>query len=141
MDTTRRLWFGLAPHGHLALFGVYGMLGIGLMLFYLRGLKPEVEWNERVLGGPFWWFNVGLMLMGLLTLLTVDVLQLHAALEKGYWYARSAEFMGQPIVHALAWKRVPGDTIFSAGALLLAWFVARHWVRPLASATKVARAS
>ena len=26
--------------------------------------------------------------------------------------------------------RVPGDTIFSVGALLLAWFVARHWVAP-----------
>ena len=34
-------------HGHTALFGVYGMLGIGLMLFCLRGLKPEVVWDER----------------------------------------------------------------------------------------------
>jgi len=126
-------------HGHLALFGVYGMLGIGLMLFCLRGLKPEVEWDERVLRSAFWCFNVGLMLMGLLTLLPLGVLQLEAALEKGYWYARSAEFMGQPIVHALVWMRVPGDTIFSAGALLLAWFVARHWVRPLRAATPVAR--
>ncbi|MFO4987009.1 cbb3-type cytochrome c oxidase subunit I, partial [Salmonella enterica subsp. enterica serovar 1,4,[5],12:i:-] len=32
-------------HGHTALFGVYGMLGIGLMLFCLRGLKPDVVWN------------------------------------------------------------------------------------------------
>ena len=126
-------------HGHLALFGVYGMLGIGLMLFCLRGLKPEVEWDERVLRSAFWCFNVGLMLMGLLTLLPLGVLQLEAALEKGYWYARSAEFMGQPIVHALVWMRVPGDTIFSVGALLLAWFVARHWVRPICAATPVAR--
>ena len=125
-------------HGHLALFGVYGMLGIGLMLFCLRGLKPEVEWDERVLRSAFWCFNVGLMLMGLLTLLPLGVLQLEAALEKGYWYARSAEFMGQPIVHALVWMRVPGDTIFSVGALLLAWFVARHWVRPIRAATPVA---
>ena len=126
-------------HGHLALFGVYGMLGIGLMLFCLRGLKPEVEWDERVLRSAFWCFNVGLMLMGLLTLLPLGVLQLEAALEKGYWYARSAEFMGQPIVHAVVWMRVPGDTIFSVGALLLAWFVARHWVRPIRAATPVAR--
>ena len=126
-------------HGHLALFGVYGMLGIGLMLFCLRGLKPEVEWDERVLRSAFWCFNVGLMLMGLLTLLPLGVLQLEAALEKGYWYARSAEFMGQPIVHALVWMRVPGDTIFSVGALLLAWFVARHWVRPIRAAMPVAR--
>ena len=27
-------------HGHTALFGVYGMLGLGLMLFCVRGLMP-----------------------------------------------------------------------------------------------------
>jgi nitric oxide reductase subunit B len=42
-------------HGHTALFGVYGMLGIGLMLFCLRGLKPEAHgtrasWRAR--SGP-----------------------------------------------------------------------------------------
>jgi nitric oxide reductase subunit B len=58
-------------------------------------------------------------------------LQLDAALEKGYWFARSADFMGQPIIHMLVWMRVPGDTIFSVGALLLAWFVARHWIIPM----------
>ena len=35
-------------HGHAALFGVYGMLGIGLMLFCLRALQP----GRRVEGGP-----------------------------------------------------------------------------------------
>ena len=30
----------------------------------------------------------------------------------------------------LRWMRVPGDTLFSVGALLLAWFVFRLWVRP-----------
>ena len=62
------------------------------------------------------------------------MLQLSAALEHGYWYARSAEFMGQPIIHLLVWMRVPGDTIFSVGALLLTWFVARHWILPLRAA-------
>jgi len=121
-------------HGHTALFGVYGMLGIGLMLFCLRGLKPDVAWQEGWLRGAFWSFNVGLTLMALLTLLPMGVLQLDAALDKGYWYARSAEFMGQPIIHALVWMRVPGDTIFSVGALLLAWFVARHWIVPVRAA-------
>ncbi len=32
-----------ASHGHAALFGGYGMLGIGLMLFCLRGLTPHVQ--------------------------------------------------------------------------------------------------
>ena len=30
-------------HGHTALFGVYGMLGIGLMLFCLRALRPDLR--------------------------------------------------------------------------------------------------
>ncbi len=37
-------------HGHAALFGVYGMLGIGLMLFCLRVLWVRDTWKERLLG-------------------------------------------------------------------------------------------
>jgi nitric oxide reductase subunit B len=124
-------------HGHTALFGVYGMLGIGLMLFCLRGLKPDAEWNNSTLAGAFWALNIGLTLMALLTLLPMGVLQLQAALEHGYWYARSAEFMGKPIIHLLVWMRVPGDTIFSIGALLIAWFVFRLWVAPRQAALPV----
>ncbi|MEO8670683.1 MAG: nitric-oxide reductase large subunit [Tahibacter sp.] len=124
-------------HGHTALFGVYGMLGIGLMLFCLRGLKQAAEWNEGTLRFSFWALNIGLSLMALLTLLPLGVLQLSAALENGYWYARSAEFMGRPLIHLLIWMRVPGDTIFACGALAFAWFVFRLWVAPKRSAAIV----
>jgi nitric oxide reductase subunit B len=117
-------------HGHTALFGVYGMLGIGLMLFSIRCLKPDAIWNEGRLRASFWTLNIGLSLMALLTLLPMGLLQLNAALENGYWYARSAEFMGKPIFDLLVWLRVPGDTIFSVGALILAWFVFRLWAAP-----------
>ncbi len=117
-------------HGHTALFGVYGFLGIGLMLFCLRGLKPNVVWNERILRTSFWALNIGLTGMALLTLLPIGIIQLTATLEHGYWYARSAELMQQPIIHLLVWMRVPGDTIFSIGALSLALFVARLWILP-----------
>ncbi len=117
-------------HGHTALFGVYGMLGIGLMLFCLRGLKPDVVWNEKLLKTSFWSLNIGLAGMALLTLLPLGILQLNAALKHGYWYARSAEFMQQPIVDMLVWMRVPADTLFSVGAVALAWFVFRLWVAP-----------
>ena len=60
----------------------------------------------------------------------MGLLQLQAALENGYWYARSSEFMGKPIFDLLVWLRVPGDTIFSVGALLIAVFVFRLWVAP-----------
>jgi nitric oxide reductase subunit B len=114
-------------HGHTALMGVYGMLGIGLMLFCLRGLKSEAEWNPRLLRASFWSFNAGLSMMALFTLLPLGILQLKAALEHGYWYARSELFMGQPIIDVLVWMRVPGDTVFSVGALLLAVFVGKLW--------------
>ncbi|MDE2048014.1 MAG: nitric-oxide reductase large subunit [Betaproteobacteria bacterium] len=115
-------------HGHTALFGVYGMLGIGLMLFCVRGLRPEAQWNEKLLKNAFWSFNIGLSLMALLTLLPLGLLQLNAVLEHGYWFARSADFMGRPLIHLLVWLRVPGDTIFAAGAVMLAWVVGRMWL-------------
>jgi nitric oxide reductase subunit B len=117
-------------HGHTALFGVYGMLGIGLVLFCLRGMKPELAWHEGFLKTAFWCLNAGLALMALLTLLPLGTLQLFASLEHGYWYARSAEFMQQPLVDLLVWMRVPGDTIFSIGALALLVFVAGLWLFP-----------
>jgi nitric oxide reductase subunit B len=117
-------------HGHTALFGVYGFLGIGLMLFCLRGLKPNVVWNDNLLKTCFWACNIGLACMAAFTLLPMGVIQLNAALELGYWYARSAELMQRPIIQLLVWMRVPGDTLFSVGALALAWFVLRLWIAP-----------
>lgn len=124
-------------HGHTALFGVYGMLGLGLMLFCLRGLKPDAIWDEGRLRSAFWALNIGLSLMALLTLLPLGVLQLNAVLNHGYWFARSAEFMSQPIIHLLIWLRVPGDSIFAIGSLLIAWFVARLWIAPRHAAKPV----
>ncbi|MCA9037695.1 MAG: nitric-oxide reductase large subunit, partial [Planctomycetaceae bacterium] len=80
-------------HGHAALFGVYGMLGIGLMLMCLRVLIPAREWKDGLLRFSFWTLNGGLMAMCVLSLLPVGLLQTKASVETGYWYARSSEFM------------------------------------------------
>lgn len=117
-----------AAHGHTALFGVYGMLGIGLMLYCLRGLKPDKAWLNGLVRSAFWCFNIGLALMAVLTLLPMGVLQLEANLEHGYWYARSADFMNREIIDVLVWLRVPGDTIFAIGAFLISMFVASLWL-------------
>ena len=93
-------------------------------------VHPDALWHPGLLKASFWSFNIGLALMALITLLPMGTLQLQAALEHGYWYARSAEFMGKPIIDVLVWMRMPGDLIFSVGALLLAWFVTRHWILP-----------
>jgi nitric oxide reductase subunit B len=111
-------------HGHAALFGVYGLLGMGLMLVCLRALIPGVEWKDGLVRFSFWGLNIGLMAMCVLSLLPVGLLQTWASVEHGYWYARSAEFMHTPLMQNLRWMRVPGDTIFFAGAVALVLFVA-----------------
>jgi nitric oxide reductase subunit B len=111
-------------HGHAALFGVYGMLGIGLMLLCLRVLIPGVEWRDGLIRFSFWALNIGLMAMCMLSLLPVGLMQTQASVQHGYWYARSAEFMQTPLMQTLRWMRVPGDTIFFAGAVVLVLFVA-----------------
>jgi nitric oxide reductase subunit B len=111
-------------HGHTALFGVYGMLGIGLMLFCLRALRPADAWREGVIRAAFWLINGGLMAMVLLSTLPVGLLQTRASVEVGYWYARSAEFLQTGLINDLRWLRVIGDTLFALGALLLVVFVA-----------------
>jgi nitric oxide reductase subunit B len=110
-------------HGHTALFGVYGMLGIGLMLFCLRGLTTRRVWKTAVLSFAFWAINVGLALMVLLSLLPLGLLQTWASVEHGFWYARSAEFLQTDLMTTLRWFRAIGDTIFAAGVLALGWFV------------------
>ena len=50
-------------HGHAALFGVYGMLGIGLMLVCLRAMGPHAVWKEGWLKFAFWAMNIGLFAM------------------------------------------------------------------------------
>lgn len=111
-------------HGHAALFGVYGMLGIGLMLVCLRALIPGREWKDGVLKFSFWSLNGGLMMMCILSLLPVGLMQTWASVDHGYWYARSSEFMQTDTMQWLRWMRVPGDTMFFLGAVALVWFVA-----------------
>jgi nitric oxide reductase subunit B len=112
-----------AVHGHTALFGVYGMLGIGLMLFCLKGLATRVAWRTGALAYAFWSINAGLALMVVLSLLPVGLLQAWASFEHGLWYARSADFLQTPHMETLRWLRVIGDTVFASGILALGWFI------------------
>lgn len=110
-------------HAHAALFGVYGMLGIGLMLFVLKGLAARNVWKDGLIKFAFWSINVGLALMVLISVFPIGLLQTLASFEHGLWYARSAEFMQQPGMDTLRWLRVIGDTIFTIGILALGLFV------------------
>jgi nitric oxide reductase subunit B len=109
-------------HGHTALFGVYGMLGLGLMLFCVRSLMPGRPWKTGAIAFSFWAMNVGLLLMVTVSLLPVGLMQTWATITHGTWYARSPEFLQTPTMQTLRWLRVPGDTIFAVGVLAMGWF-------------------
>jgi nitric oxide reductase subunit B len=111
-----------AVHAHGALYGVYGTLGLALMLFCLRAMDPERPWNTRLLSFSFWAINIGLLLEIVLSLLPIGLLQTYQSVSSGYWSARSAEFMQQPLMQTLRWMRLFGDTIFAIGAVAFVYF-------------------
>jgi nitric oxide reductase subunit B len=112
-------------HGHAALFGVYGMLGIGLMLFCLRGMSAREAWDDSLLKPSFWMLNIGLFMMVFFSILPSGIYEAWACVSKGLWYARSAEVIHSPVMQALVWVRVPGDIVFAMGVLYLGWFALR----------------
>jgi nitric oxide reductase subunit B len=119
-----------AAHGHAALFGVYGMLGIGLMLFCLRGLYERNLHADKLLKPAYWGLNIGLAMMVFMSLLPAGIVQAWASITKGLWYARSAELVHSPLMETLVWLRVPGDVVFAAGAVLLAVYGLRLLRKP-----------
>ena len=112
-----------ANHAHAALFGVYGMLGIGLMLFCMRGLTDIAQWNQKLLKISFWSLNAGLAMMTFFSLLPQGLWQTYIATNTYYAKARSAEVIHGDVMEALVWARVPGDIVFAIGVLAFAGFV------------------
>lgn len=112
-------------HGHAALFGVYGMLGIGLMLFCLRGLYARALHADRLLKPAFWGLNAGLAMMVFLSLLPAGIYQAWASITQGLWYARSPEVVHSTVMETFVWLRVPGDILFAAGGVYLALYAFR----------------
>lgn len=111
-------------HAHGALFGVYGMLSIGLLLFSWRGLVDKAYWRDRILKFSFWGFNLGLGLLTLGTLFPVGILQAWTSYKVGLWAARDASFFERGIVHILGTVRmIPDLMIILLGVLPLAYFL------------------
>uniref|UniRef100_A0A7C4AGB6 Nitric-oxide reductase large subunit n=1 Tax=Fundidesulfovibrio putealis TaxID=270496 RepID=A0A7C4AGB6_9BACT len=109
-------------HGHTALFGTYGILAIGLLLFSMRGLVTEKGWDERLLRLSLWGVNLGLASMFVLTLLPVGLLQVLDNIRNGLWHARSNAFWSKESIVMLGQIRMIPDTILivlGAGGLLL----------------------
>lgn len=110
-----------AVHAHTALFGVYGMLGMGFIIICLRFYSDRV-WQNKKLKRAFWLLNIGLVAMVLLSLLPIGIIQAYTSITKGYSFARDAELLYSPTVQALKWMRMIGDIIFSVGIFYFCWF-------------------
>lgn len=115
-------------HAHSALYGVYGSLAIALMLFALREITPDRAWDEKNLNFSFWWINGGLVMMMVTGLIPNGFYQLVQSVNHGTWYARSAEVISSPWMQWTVWLRIPGDIVFSVGALMLVYCVGRSLV-------------
>ncbi len=121
-------------HGHAALMGVFGMLGMAFLVFAIRQVQSDESWSkiERWVKLSFWGLNIGLAGMVILQLFPSGVMQMRDVIENGYWHARSMGFSGQQQIKNLAWLRLPADTIFIAAgvfpmlfAVIYTWWNAR----------------
>jgi nitric oxide reductase subunit B len=114
-------------HAHTALFGVYGLLALALVLVVARLLTGQRAWKEQTLAAAFVMMNAGLALMVGLSLLPIGLAQASASISEGLWFARSAEFLQQPWIENLRWLRIVGDTVFLVGVGAFTWFMAGLW--------------
>ncbi len=116
-------------HAHTALFGAFGLLGIGLIYFCLRYIAGDAyAFGEKAGRWAFWLYNGGLGLWILLNFFPIGWPQLAAVYEHGLAFARSQTFYDTTLFWQ--WMRMPGDIVFAAGALLMAWdFIVK--LRPL----------
>lgn len=114
-------------HAHTALFGVYGLLALGLSLVVARLMTGGRVWREQALASAFWAMNIGLGLMVGLSLLPIGLAQAWASAEVGLWYARSADFLQLPWLETLRWLRMVGDVVFLGGVACFAWFMLGLW--------------
>ncbi|WP_431165150.1 nitric-oxide reductase large subunit [Tenacibaculum halocynthiae] len=110
-----------AVHAHTALFGVYGMLGMGFILICLRFYSNRI-WESKKLKRAFWFLNIGLIAMVLFSLLPIGIIQAYTSITQGYSFARDAELLYSPVVQTLKWLRMIGDIIFSIGIYYFCWF-------------------
>ena len=81
--------------------------------------------NDKLMKFGFWALNIGLALMVLISLLPIGLIQAWASITHGLWFARSEEFMQQPLLQNLRWLRMIGDTILIIGAVAFFWQIVK----------------
>jgi nitric oxide reductase subunit B len=63
--------------------------------------------------------------MVFLSLVPAGIYQAYHSITTSFWYARSPEIIHGRVMETLVWMRVPGDIVFSIGAVTLALFAMR----------------
>jgi nitric oxide reductase subunit B len=116
-----------AVHAHAALFGVYGMLGMGFILICLR-FYSDRKWESTKLKRAFWLLNIGLVAMIVFSLLPIGIIQAYTSITKGYSFARDSDLLYSPTIQTLKWMRMIGDIIFSAGIFYFCWFTIKETI-------------
>lgn len=112
-------------HSHGALFGVYGMLAISLMLFSVRHIVTRLSWSDQLLKYSFWGLNTGLAGMMVLSLIPAGFYQFYFAIKDGLWFARSPEIASGDFIRTVTWLRMLPDVVFAVGAFALLLFLLR----------------
>jgi len=79
----------------------------------------RAPFGERLGLWAFWLYNGGLLLWIALNFLPIGWQQLNAVFEHGFAYARSMAFYDTMLIWQ--WMRLPGDVLFAAAAMLMAW--------------------
>jgi nitric oxide reductase subunit B len=69
------------------------------------------------------------------SLLPAGLYQAWYSITEGLWYARSPAIVHSGVMETLVWLRVPGDIVFSLGALALAIYALKLLGRPRREAT------
>ena len=75
--------------------------------------------DERLGRIAFWCYNIALVMWIFLHFFPIGWPQLDAVYEHGLAWARSQAFYNQTLFWQ--WMRMPGDIVFSVGALLMGW--------------------
>jgi len=101
-------------HAHTAMFGVFGMLALAVLVFCLRAMQTDAVWAGTVkfVRVGFWGLNGGLALMVLTDLFPGGVLQLWDSMSHGYWHARRLTYLMSGTFHTLEWVRIFADSVF-----------------------------
>ncbi len=101
-------------HGHASFMGVFGFLGVALLVFACREVMDDGHWLriEKYLRLSFWSLNIGLAAMVVFNLFPGGVMQLYDVLQHGYWHARSHRYLSESMVRIVEWARLPGDVVF-----------------------------